>query len=83
MRKKSFSIFFWISVVLVAVLLFVVMGRNVEGFKTCTGSGDYTSCRYEPKCSGYEKTTGYPKKQYCIKPITKPDGTPGFECGCR
>jgi hypothetical protein len=43
MKRKSFSVFFWISVVLVAVLLFFVMGRTVEGFLDCPG-GDAKWC---------------------------------------
>jgi hypothetical protein len=74
MRKKSFSVFFWISVVLVAVLLFVVMGTTVEGFKSCQKMAD---------CGGAKCTssTGAKGNYYCKKPAGATAKTYG-ECTC-
>ena len=76
MKRKSFSVFFWIFVVLAVIFLFFFMRRNVEGFKICTGPNDYNSCRKEPYCPGYQKN-GQRKIQYCTRKTAT-----GYECGC-
>jgi len=61
MRKKSFSGFFWIFLLLVAVFLFLVMGRNVEGFgKSCKKGSDCGGAR----CTSSTGAKGF---WYCKK----------------
>jgi hypothetical protein len=81
MKRKSFSIFFWIFVVLAAILLFFFMRRNKEGFLTCKGRTDYTTCRREPHCPGY-KSNGQRKIQYCTKETKNSDDSITYSCGC-
>ena len=71
MRKKSF---FWIFVVLVAVFLFFIMGRNVEGFKSCKKMSDCGGA----KCTSAAGTPGY---YYCKKPAGATSTDYG-ECTC-
>lgn len=74
MNRKSFSGFFWIFVVLVAILLFFVMGRTVEGFKSCRKSSD---CGGAPcTASSGAKGTYYCKKAAGAK------ATDYGECNC-
>ena len=72
MKRKSFSVFFWIFVVLVAVLLFFVMGRNKEGFLDCTMQYD-TVCKKQ-QCSSTNPVTKKRNTATCMK---KPGPTPG------
>ena len=68
MKKKSFSRFFWIFVVLAVIFLFFFMRRNVEGF--------FTNCRSSPLdvrfCKTCYKTYDTTEKATCTNSY----------CGC-
>jgi hypothetical protein len=74
MKKRSFSGFFWVFIVLAALFLFFfVKTRIVEEFKTSCTPGMRDQCKYTGTCSG----GGYPSCQankkgqyYCKCPST-------------
>jgi len=84
MRKKSFSVFFWIFVVLVAILLFFVMGTTVEGFfTTCHPNSNVNTCptcyqtdgkTVKATCNNYQ--CGCPSNSSTTKPKTPSTGGP-------
>jgi len=87
MKRKSFSVFFWISVVLVAILLFFVMGATVEGFGTiCRPAGNSEWCNTCPpgqvkgcngtKCTCTPSTSAATSTTPSTSPSTSPSTTP-------
>lgn len=85
MKKKSFSGFFWILVVLAAIFLFFFMRRNVEGFFTnCRGNPlDVSKCNPCYKPDGTKVTSLCSPPPYCKCPngssTTKPARAPAVK----